>query len=212
MMEKILDTKLNRIVDYSIRGAAVFGLSSIFSVFFCIGYIISGILIGLFFPNWTRPVRSKVIASAGLGLGFMIPMAAVAISILALQAWESRYGSYAIHNAIYWAAGFGIAGIIGALALTSSLKSACSISSVLYLTAAGGLGMGLGGEIGGLLALQLFYSTSNNAKGTYAWELFALVLGLIVTNVIGGALIGTTFGWLELKNKKDENEQMSNSD
>lgn len=201
----ILNPKLKRIADYSIRGAVVFGLSSIVAVFFCmVGYIFSGILIGLFFPKWNRPVRARVIAATGLGLGFIIPMIAVTLSMLALEGWQPRYGSYAIHYAIYWAVGFGIAGVIGALALTSSLESAWSIPSALYLAATGGLGLALGGEIGGLLALQLFYLTSNGERGSFTGRLFALLLGLIVTYGIGGAMIGATFGWLEsIKIKSD---------
>ena len=51
--------------------------------------------------------------------------------------------------------------------------------------------MGIAGEIGGLLGLELFYSIKN------VWGFLGLYLGLIVTYIIGGALIGASLGWLK---------------
>lgn len=51
--------------------------------------------------------------------------------------------------------------------------------------------MGIGGEIGGLLGLELFYLLEK------VWGFLGLLLGFIVSFIIGGALIGASLGWLE---------------
>lgn len=206
--------RLKGIVDYSVRGAAVFGLSSFIApvcififpfingfIIFPIGFVLSGVSIGLFFPTWKKPARSKLFAAIGFGLGFIIPGIAVMLSMIALQAWEPRYGSYAIHHAVYWGVGFGIAGAIGTRTLFSSLKSVGLHPSVVFLAVTGVLGMGIGGEIGGLLGLELFYLLEK------VWGFLGLLLGFIVSFIIGGALIGASLGWLESTNIRADSGQ-----
>ena len=87
---KMRNPKIKRIVEYSIRGAAVFGLSSIFFCipplpFFLAGFVLSGASIGLFLPTWKRPFSSKFIASVGFGLGFTIVRFTVILSMIAFQ-------------------------------------------------------------------------------------------------------------------------------
>lgn len=114
-----METGIENIIRYSVRGAVVFGLSSIvsfvsflipFFIIIPIGYILSGVIIGLFFPTSKKPARSKLFAAIGFGLGLIIPGIAVALSALAVWDVHIEIRHIALVLA-FWGVGFSIAGV-----------------------------------------------------------------------------------------------------
>ena len=175
------------IARYSICGAVGFGVGSVFPFlgFFLpgpLGFV--GMIFGFALNGFVGGMAIGLCAGAGSGavlpgISFGVGFLPTAVTVMVTMVAEVSGPEALLYSASGCAAGYGIAGAIGAPFLGFALDLR-RLRTLAFLLLAGGLALGIGGAVGGV-ALVALGSAAHPFRG---------LAGIPIAGALGGALIG----------------------
>lgn len=152
------------------------------------GFAMSGACGGAVLGWKSNTPGSSVIAAFGFAVGFALPGWLFPLTLRVLEDAAPLGSAFdrALYGSFLWAGVLGVAGAIGAAPLRSAFR-VTSRHFLKYSVVAAAIAFGLGGAVGGAVALA--YSLSS---GSFRyWPFFT---ALFIAYTIGGALLGTAVG------------------